>query len=77
LVLAYVGAALPALLIFDASGARFGDSVNSEQVAEEIVAMLADSVGLMTAVPLTTAFAAWLAVRLRAEQLSDVHAHAH
>jgi uncharacterized membrane protein len=77
LVLAYVGAALPALLIFNGSGARFGDSVNSEQVAEEIVAMLAGSVGLMTAVPLTTAFAAWLAVRLRAEQLSDVHAHVH
>lgn len=77
LVLAYVGAALPVLLIFNGSGASVGDSVNSELVAEEIVAMLAGSVGLMTAVPLTTALAAWLAVRLRPEKLSDVHAHSH
>lgn len=77
LVLAYVGAALPVLLIFNGSGASVGDSVNSELVAEEIVAMLAGSVGLMTAVPLTTALAALLAVRLQPEELSDAHAHAH
>jgi uncharacterized membrane protein len=77
LVLAYVGAALPVLLIFSGSGARFGDAINSEPVAQELVAMLAGSIGLMTAVPLTTALAAWLAVRLRPELLADEHVHAH
>jgi len=77
LVLAYVGASLPVLLIFSGSGAAFGDAINSEPVAEQVVAMLAGSIGLMTAVPLTTALAAWLAVRVRPEILGDEHVHAH
>ncbi|WP_309233420.1 YibE/F family protein [Conexibacter sp. W3-3-2] len=67
----------PTLLILSASVGRFGDSVNSEPVAQEVVAMLAGSVGLMIAVPLTTALAATLTVRLRPETLAGVHAHTH
>ena len=77
LVLAYVGAALPVLLIFNASGARVGDALNSEGVAEEIVSMLAGSIGLLAAVPFTTLLAAWMALHLRAETLPVQHAHAH
>jgi len=77
LVLAYVGSALPVLLVFSGGGVGFGDAINSEPVAEQLVAMLAGSVGLMTAVPLTTALAAWLAVRLRADELTEEHGHLH
>jgi len=78
LVLAYVGAALPVLLIFGGGGTSLGDALNSEPVAQEIVAMLAGSIGLMTAVPLTTALAAWLAVRLSPDALADAaHLHVH
>ena len=64
LVLAYAGAALPVLLIFNTAGTPFGDAVGSEPVAEQIVAMLVGSIGLIAAVPLTTAIAALLASRL-------------
>ena len=66
LVLAYAGAALPVLLIFNTEGTPFGDAVSREPVAEQIVAMLVGSIGLIAAVPLTTAIAALLASRLPA-----------
>jgi uncharacterized membrane protein len=65
LVLAYVGAALPILLIFSVGATSFGDAVNIEQVAQEIVATLVGSIGLITAVPITTALAALLAPGFR------------
>ncbi len=58
LVLAYAGASLPVLLIFSLGDTSFGDAVNSEAVASEIVATLVGSIGLVLAVPLTTALAA-------------------
>jgi uncharacterized membrane protein len=78
LVLAYAGAALPVLLIFSLGGTSFGDAINSESVATEVVATLVGSIGLIAAVPLTTALAAFLAVRLAPASLPDEHAgHAH
>jgi uncharacterized membrane protein len=77
LVLAYAGAALPVLLIFSLGDTSFGDAVNSEVVATEIVATLVGSIGLIAAVPLTTALAALLAVRLMPGGIADDHAHAH
>jgi uncharacterized membrane protein len=77
LVLAYAGAALPVLLIFSLGGTSFGDAVNSESVATEIVATLVGSIGLIAAVPLTTALAALLAVRLAPGSGADDHGHAH
>ena len=62
LVLAYVGAALPVLLIFSASDLSAGDVVNLELVAKEIVSTLVGSIGLIAAVPLTTVLAAALAL---------------
>ena len=55
LVLAYAGAALPVLLVFSVGRVPFETAVNSEAVAEEIVAMLVGSIGLIAAAPLTTA----------------------
>jgi uncharacterized membrane protein len=78
LVLAYVGAALPILLIFEQQETSFGDALNREAVAAEVVAMLVGSIGLVLAVPLTTALAAWLAGLVPASALPDEpHAHHH
>jgi uncharacterized membrane protein len=78
LVLAYAGAALPVLLIFSLGDTSFGDAVNSEAVATEVVAMLVGSIGLIAAVPLTTALATLLAVRLAPGSIADdQHVHAH
>lgn len=78
LVFAYVGAALPVLLIFSSSQIGFLDAVNGELVATEIIAMLVGSIGLIAAVPITTAFAARLSIALDPSELPDEeHAHAH
>jgi len=63
LVLAYAGAALPMLLMFSLGRRDYGFLVNYEFVAEEIVRTLVGSLGLVTAVPLTTAIAILFALR--------------
>jgi uncharacterized membrane protein len=78
LVFAYAGATLPLLLLFTTADVSFGDAINRETVATEIVAALVGSIGLIAAVPLTTAAAALLASRLPQETLpAEAHAHAH
>jgi len=76
LVLAYAGASLPILLVFSVGATPFADAVNGEAVAEQIVATLVGSIGLIAAVPITTALAALLASRLPAERLPTA-SHAH
>ena len=63
LVLAYVGASLPLLLIFTQGGRSLGTVAEGELVAVEIVRTLVGSVGLVAAVPLTTALAAVVVTR--------------
>jgi uncharacterized membrane protein len=80
LVLAYVGASLPVLLIFSSSDLGIGEALTTEVVAKEVVATLVGSIGLIAAVPLTTALAALLALGEEPEALADIghgHAHAH
>jgi uncharacterized membrane protein len=80
LVLAYVGASLPVLLVFHAADISLGDVLGFEIVAKEIVAMLVGSVGLIAAVPVTTALASALALTEKPERLATVEgevAHAH
>jgi uncharacterized membrane protein len=78
LVLAYAGASLPVLLIFSLGGTGFNDAVNTEAVAAQIVATLVGSIGLIAAVPVTTALAALLASNLGPAWLGDRHAqHTH
>ncbi len=80
LVLAYAGASLPVLLLFNLADTSLPEAVNFESVAEAIVAMLVGSIGLIAAVPVTTALAALLATRLEPAELTDAHAgagHAH
>jgi uncharacterized membrane protein len=79
LVFAYAGASLPVLLIFSVGGTTFTDAINSEAVAEEIVATLIGSIGLILSMPITTGLAALLAVRMPERQLAAAahvgHAH--
>jgi len=63
LVLAYAGASITLLLLFSTGGQAVAEILNSETVAAEIVKTLVGSIGLIAAVPLTTAIAATLAVR--------------
>jgi uncharacterized membrane protein len=79
LVFAYAGASLPVLLIFSIGGTTFTDAVNSEAVAEQIVATLIGSIGLILSMPITTGLAALLAVRMPERQLAaSAHVgHAH
>ena len=63
LVLAYAGASLPMLLMFSLGRGDYGILVNFEFVAEEIVRTLVGSLGLIAAVPLTTAIAILFALR--------------
>ncbi len=61
LVLAYVSAALPLIILFYLYPEPWYLTINRELIAEEIVRSLVGSIGLMTAVPLTSAIAAWVA----------------
>jgi len=54
LVLAYVGASLPLLLLFAIYPQPFTQMVNREFIAEEIVRTLVGSLGLVASVPITT-----------------------
>ena len=63
LVLAYAGASLPLLLLFTVSGRGVGEVLTSEVVAQEVVRTLVGSIGLVASVPITTALAAFVAVR--------------
>jgi len=87
LVLAYAGASLPMLLMFSLGRGNYGNLVNFSFVAEEIVRTLVGSLGLIAAVPVTTAIAIWMALRvdlagwwgqvLGPEGGGDGHGHIH
>jgi len=63
LVLAYAGASLPMLLMFSLARGDYGYLVNFSFIAEEVVRTLVGSLGLIAAVPLTTAIAIGFAFR--------------
>jgi uncharacterized membrane protein len=78
LVLAYVGASLPVLLVFSVGGIPFADAINREAVSQQIIGTLVGSIGLIAAVPLTTAIAAALAAGGGIDLTVDHgHQHAH
>jgi uncharacterized membrane protein len=60
LFLAYAGASLPLLLLFSEAGQGFGSITEREIVAVEIVRSLVGSIGLVSAVPIST----WLAAQV-------------
>ena len=65
LVFAYLGAALPLLVLLAIQVTSFNLSVNEETIAVEVVRTIVGSIGILLAVPATTAIAVWLATRGR------------
>jgi uncharacterized membrane protein len=57
LALAYAGASMPLLVLFVLSEQSLGSIVNGEVIATEFIRTLVGSIGLVTAVPLTTGLA--------------------
>lgn len=81
LVLAYVGATLPLMLLFSQGGRGAADVVTSELVATEVVRALVGSIGLVAAVPITTGLAAvvvhrWGAVPIEVDPMAAAVARA-
>ena len=74
LVLAYVGATLPLLLVFSTIALPFGTAVSQELVAQEIVRGLVGGLGIVLAVPITTGLAAIVAGQLVAGRRRDAPA---
>ncbi|GAB3442375.1 YibE/F family protein [Actinophytocola sediminis] len=63
LVMAYAGAALPLLLYSSISGVGLGSILTSQSIAQELVRTLVGSIGLVAAVPITTALATAVATQ--------------
>ncbi|MEO3786605.1 YibE/F family protein [Actinocorallia sp. B10E7] len=63
IVLAYAGASLPLLLLFELGGQGAGQVLTNPVIAQEIVRSVVGTLGLIAAVPLTTALAAFAASR--------------
>ena len=59
LILVYTGASLPLFLLFVNNPRPFSEVINYEIVADEIVRTLVGSMGIILAVPITTALAAY------------------
>jgi uncharacterized membrane protein len=77
LVLVYVGATLPLLLVMNASGVGFTDAVNTQDLAEPILGTLIGATALLISVPLTTALTAAVVARIPAEALGEIEPHQH
>jgi uncharacterized membrane protein len=76
LVLAYAGAVLPLLLVLTMANVGAGDVLNGQSIAEPIVATIVGCLGLIAAVPITTALSATLVARLPLDAVPQ-HTHAH
>jgi uncharacterized membrane protein len=76
LVLAYTGAALPLLLTLHLGKVSELDAINSQTIAEPIVATIVGCLALIAAVPFTTGLSSVIIARVPADALPDHH-HAH
>lgn len=65
IVLAYAGSALPLLILLATSNDSLGTVVTDQVIAQEIARSVVATLGLIAAVPITTALAAGVAVRTR------------
>jgi uncharacterized membrane protein len=60
LVFAYLGSALPLLVLLALQIENFSATISEELIAVEIVRTVVGSIGILSAVPFSTAIAAWL-----------------
>lgn len=78
LALAYAGIALPLMLLYAQSESAWTISVNQEVIAVELIRIFVGSIGLILAVPITTAAAAWyFQHRLIIGEAGENHHHHH
>jgi uncharacterized membrane protein len=70
LVLAYAGASLPILMVFAMGAVPPAYAISTEQVAVEVIRGLVGSLGIIAAVPLTTALAAMAVAHRSADKVS-------
>jgi uncharacterized membrane protein len=77
LFLAYAGASLTLLVLFSTGGLPVAQILNAELLAEEIVKTVVGSLGLIAAVPLTTALAAAVAIQRPAGAGTRIRVHHH
>jgi len=80
LAIAYVGASLPLLLLFELTNTQpLSVTVNQELFATELVRMMVGSIGLVLAVPLTTLVSVWMlhGKKLAPRQEGEGHTHGH
>lgn len=76
LAIAYVGASLPLLLLVTRSDSGFWFIVNSEIFATEIIRIAVGGIGLVLAVPVTTAIASYMLYG-KTETQARHHGHRH
>ena len=77
LALAYVGAALPLVLLFATSDAPVLFSLNQEVIAAELARIIVGSIGIILAVPATTLVAAWWFARYGVHGIDSHEGHGH
>ncbi len=76
LILVFAGSSLPLLVLFTNSGQNFSVVLNYEMIADEIVRTLLGSIGLILAVPITTAVSAWAYGKF-GTKIEDGDEHSH
>jgi uncharacterized membrane protein len=79
LALAYVGVSLPLILLYAKAGSDMAAVFNQEVVAAELTRIIVGSIGLIIAVPATTAAAAWYYQKREVDKgdYSSHHHHVH
>lgn len=77
LILVYTGGFLPLLLLISTNPKPFSEVINYEIFAEEIVRTLVSSIGLILAVPITTALATYFATNYKSYIKGAGHEHHH
>ena len=78
LAIAYVGAALPLLLLLYTNTTGWQFTINSEIIATEIIRILIGSIGLILAVPVTTLIASYmLSASVTSSQTGEDNGHHH
>ncbi|HVV15020.1 MAG TPA: YibE/F family protein [Candidatus Paceibacterota bacterium] len=78
LAIAYVGAALPLLLLFQASYTQSLEvTLNQELFATEILRTMLGSIGIILTVPITTAVAVWMLHGRELPPSERPHGHVH
>jgi uncharacterized membrane protein len=71
LILAYAGASLPLLMVFDVYDMDIASILNMDLMATEIVRAIAGSIGLIICIPLTAIFAVLLYSKKYAKEIEE------